>query len=511
MPAETTDQAAVPEKRLKIETAHVKGSLTLTGGRFDDISLVKYRETLDPKSPDIVLLSPTSSAKPYYAEFGWLSSDQGLALPSATTQWTPENPDAVLTENTPVVLTWDNGQGLKFTRTIHIDDEYLFTIEQTVENTGDKPVTLYPYGLIARLDTPAGKTTYISHEGPVGVFDRTLKEEKYSEVKKQGRINVESTGGWIGITDKYWLSAIAFDQSLKVSGSFNYGAPSGRDRYQTDLRTDAITLPPGEKKAVDAYLFSGAKELQVLDHYSEKPGLERFDLAIDFGWFYFLTKPFFYALRWLHGVLGNFGLAIIAFSTFIRLLMFPIANKQYASMNHMRRLQPQMKALQERFANDRARLNQEMMELYKREKVNPLAGCAPIVIQIPVFFALYKVLYVTIEMRQAPFYGWIHDLSAPDPTSILNLFGLFHYSIPHALVFFSIGAWPLIYGITMFLQQRLTPQVADPAQARIMMYLPLIFTFVLASMPAGLVIYWAWSNLFGIVQQSILLRRHKTA
>ncbi len=502
----TPAEAAAPEQRIKINTAHLHGSLTLTGGRFDDITLAQYRDTLDPKSPEVVLFSPTVAAKPYYAEIGWLSSDQGVVLPTATTTWTTENPDAQLTDTTPVVLTWDNGQGLTFKRTIKVDRDYLFTVEQSVQNAGEKPVTLFPYSLIARFDNPAEKATYISHEGPIGVFNSASMEKKYADVKKEGRIAAESAGGWIGMTDKYWLSAIAFDPKLKIAASFNYADAAGRERYQTDLRADPITVGAGETKAVSSYLFAGAKELGILDQYAQTPGIARLDLAIDFGWFWFLTIPFFHALRWLHDLLGNFGLAILAFSTFVRLLMFPIANKQFSAMNNMKRLQPQMKALQDRYANDRAKMNQEMMELYKREKVNPLTGCLPIVIQIPVFFALYKVLFVTIEMRHAPFYGWIHDLSAADPTSILNLFGLLPYGIPPILHIVSIGAWPLIYGITMFLQQKLSPQPADPMQAKIMMYFPLIFTFVLASMPAGLVIYWAWSNTLAILQQWLLTR-----
>ena len=497
---------AAPEQRLKINTPHLHGSLTLTGGRFDDITLAQYHDTLDPKSPEVVLFSPTAAAKPYYAEIGWLSSDQGVALPTASTVWTAENPDAQLTDTTPVVLTWDNGQGLTFKRTIKIDRDYLFTVEQSVANTSDKPVTLFPYSLIARFDNPAQSSTYILHEGPIGVFNGTSLEKKYADVKKDGRIAAESTGGWIGMTDKYWLSAIAFDPKSKISASFNYADAAGRERYQTDLRADPVTVAAGETKAVSTYLFAGAKELGILDQYAQTPGLARLDLAIDFGWFWFLTIPFFHALRWLHDLLGNFGLAILAFSTVVRLLMFPIANKQFMAMNNMKRLQPQMKALQDRYANDRTKMNQEMMELYKREKVNPLTGCLPIVIQIPVFFALYKVLFVTIEMRHAPFYGWIHDLSAADPTSVLNLFGLLPYAIPPILHFVSIGAWPLIYGVTMFLQQRLSPQPTDPVQAKIMMYFPVIFTFVLASMPAGLVIYWSWSNTLGILQQWLLTR-----
>ncbi|TAL01243.1 MAG: membrane protein insertase YidC [Rhodospirillaceae bacterium] len=497
--------APVTGPRLAVRTPHLHGEIALTGLRFDDITLATYHETHDLSSPEITLLSPASAPKPYYAEEGWISESPTTKVPGPDTVWTPENPDATLTDTTPVVVTWDNGEGLRFVRTIHVDQNYLFTTEQTVENHGDKAVTLYPYALVARLDKPEFKQIYLSFEGPLGVFDRTEKDVKYDTLKKEGRETVDSTGGWIGITDKYWLTAVAFDQSMKVVGSFNHTMTGERDRYQTDLRGEALTLQPGESRTVKSYVFAGAKELELLDGYANDPGLSRFDLAIDFGWFYFLTKPFFYALLWLKGALGNFGLAILALTTVLRLLMFPIANKQFAAMAKMKALQPEMKRLQERHANDRTKLNQEMMELYKREKANPVAGCLPILIQIPVFFALYKVLYVTIEMRQAPFYGWIHDLSAPDPTTLFNIFGLLPFTPPS---FLHIGALPILYGITMFLQQRLSPQPADPVQARMMMFMPLFFTFLFGTFPAGFVIYWVWSNTLGILQQWVLTRRN---
>ncbi len=503
----TAETPAVPEKRITITTPFVHGTLSLTGGRFDDITLVNYRETQDPESPAIVLLAPAATPKPYYAEWGWITNDSSVAVPGPSTIWQTENPDAMLTETTPIVLTWDNGQGLAFKRTIRADKQYLFTIEQSVANSGGKPVTLYPYSLIARLDPVTSSTLGAGHEGPLGVFDRTLKEVKYSDLKKRGRDSMESAGGWIGVTDKYWLTAVSFGPSLKISANYHYTDVNGHERYQTDLRADPITAGPGETKSVTGFLFAGAKELQLLDAYAENPGIPRFDLAIDFGWYYFLTKPFFLALRWLHGVMGNFGLAIIAFSTLVRMLMFPIANKQFNTMNKMKKLQPEMKRLQEKHANDRTKLNQELMELYKREKANPLSGCLPILIQIPVFYALYKVLSVTIEMRHAPFFGWVHDLSAPDPTSIINIFGLLPFTPPTFMHVVSIGAWPIIMGATMWIQQRLSPQPADPMQARVMMLMPLIITFVLAPYAAGLVIYWAWSNTLGILQQYVLLKR----
>jgi len=505
---ETAPGAAA--RRVRVVTPFLEGSISLTGARFDDITLVGYRETIDPASPPITLLAPAGSAHPYYIELGWITSDTGVALPTPTTKWTAA-PDAELTEAKPLVLTWDNGQGLVFTRTIRADREYLFTIEQTVTNTSERAVTLYPYSLVARLDSHESPGLGFGFEGPIGAFNNQSKEVKYADLKKKLSDAAESVGGWIGFSDKYWLTAVAFDPTVKIAASYRYSDAGGRDRYQTDLRADPIAIAPGETKAIKGYVFAGAKELELLDTYSQDPGLQRFDLAIDFGWYYFLTKPFFLTLRWLHGLLGNFGLAIIAFSTLVRLLMFPIANKQFKTMNNMKRLQPEMKRLQEKHANDRTKLNQELMELYKREKANPLAGCLPILIQIPVFYALYKVLSVTIEMRHAPFYGWIHDLSAADPTSVLNLFGLLPYSIPTFLSFVSIGAWPLLMGVTMWLQQKLSPQPADPMQARIMMLMPIIITFVLAPYAAGLVIYWAWSNTLGILQQWVLLKRTEAA
>jgi YidC/Oxa1 family membrane protein insertase len=505
---ETAAAPAVESPRVSIETAKVKGSLSLAGVRFDDVTLLKYRETLDANSPPIDLLSPMSATKPYFVEMGWLASDSATKVPNASTVWSVENPSAPLTETTPAVLTWDNGAGLRFTKKISIDANYMFTIEQTVENAGAASVTMYPYGLVARMDTPATAGFFILHEGPLGVMNNTLKEVKYKDLQKEPRQVEQSTGGWIGFTDKYWLTALAFDPALRIDATFNHSTVNGRDRYQTDLRGEAITLAAGETKTVKSFMFAGAKEVQLLDAYTEKLGIPRFDLAVDFGWFYFLTKPFFYILEWFKGILGNFGLAILAFTVVLRGLMFPLANKQFAAMNKLKKLQPEMQKLQAKYADDRVKLNQAMMDLYKKEKANPLAGCLPILIQIPVFFALYKVLFVSIEMRHAPFYGWIHDLSAMDPTNVFTLFGLIPITMPS---FLHIGIWPLIMGVTMWLQQKLNPQPADPIQAKVFMIFPFVFTYMLASFPAGLVIYWAWSNTLGIIQQWVITRGNKTA
>ena len=365
---------AVESPRVTISTEKIKGSLSTTGVRFDDVTLLKYRETLDPASPAIDLLSPMSAQKPYFVEMGWLSSDSALKLPNAATTWTVQNPDVPLSETAPAVLTWDNGAGLRFTKTISIDKDYMFTIEQTVENTGAGAATMYPYGLIARMDTPKTEGFFIMHEGPLGVFNKTLKEVDYTDLQKEPRQVEQTIGGWIGITDKYWLTAVAFDQSLKADATFNHGLVNGRDRYQTDLRGEAITIAPGEKKAIKTFVFAGAKEVQLLDRYENALGITNFDLAVDFGWFYFLTKPFFYILEWFKGILGNFGLAILAFTVVLRGLMFPLANKQFAAMNKLKKLQPEMQKLQAKYAEDRVKLNTAMMELYKKEKGQSAGG-----------------------------------------------------------------------------------------------------------------------------------------
>lgn len=495
--------SAAPRARVNTESLH--GSLPLRGIRFDDLTLAKYRETPDPESSEIVLLSPAGAPDPYFAEIGWLSADPSIALPDADTVWSAGLDNPILTADRPLVLTWENGQGLTFRRTITIDQDYMFTVYDEVENGTDQPVALFPYGRVARVGLPDVLGFFILHEGPLGVFDETLMEVDYDELQETPSQTVSSTGGWIGFTDKYWLTVLAPEQDKNIEAEFTHSASGGRDNFQTSFRSqDALVVPAGGTTSSKTYLFAGAKEVELLDGYEENLGLTRFDLAIDFGWFYFLTKPFFYSLIWLQGILGNFGLAILGLTVGLRLLLYPLADKQFRAMTKLKKLQPEMKKLQERYSDDRTRMNQELMELYKREKANPAAGCLPILIQIPVFFALYKVLFVTIEMRHEPFYGWISDLSAPDPTSIFNLFGLIPIDLPS---FLTIGAWPIIMGITMYLQQKLNPAPTDPMQAKIMSFLPFIFTFLLATFPAGLVIYWAWSNALGILQQWVIMRQ----
>ena len=371
------------------------------------------------------------------------------------------------------------------------------------------PVTLYPVGLIRRQGRPSVQDRYILHEGPLGVLDGTLEEYKYKDLVTAGKETAESTGGWLGITDKYWLVALVPPQDEKLAAEFAYtarpssGDPIGRIIFQTDFRGDAVTLAPGATTQHTTHLFVGAKRLRLLDHYEDQLNIPHFDRAIDFGWFYFLTKPFLYLLDWLGEWFGNFGLAILAFTVMLKIVTLPLSVKSYRAMGKMKALQPELKRIQERCADDKMRQSVEMMELYKREKVSPASGCFPTLIQIPIFFALYKVLYVGIEMRQAGFYGWIHDLSMPDPTSVFTLFGALPWTPPAIL---HIGVWPLLMGISMFLQQRLSPQPPDKTQARVFMFMPLIFTFMLGQMPAGLVIYWTWSNLLSIAQQWFIMR-----
>ncbi len=497
--------AATP--RVTIDTPSLRGSISLLGARLDDLSLVRYHETPDPKSPDITLLSPATGPGAYYAEFGWVPGGGKLAVPGPDSRWTASSDK--LTPGHPVTLIWDNGQGLRFSRIYAVDDNYMFTITQKVENIGGAPATLFPYGLVARWGTPATQSTYILHEGPLGVLDGTLKETKYKTLEKDDHtIQEKSTGGWIGFTDKYWLTALVPDQSMPIEARMSWHPVDKTDAYQTDWLGPAITVEPGKTAETASHFFAGAKELAKLDAYAAKYHIPRFDLAIDFGWFYFLTKPFFYFLRFIHEHVANFGIAILTFTVVIKGAFFPIANKSYRAMSKMKKLQPEVQKLQERFGDDKGRLNQELMALYKREKANPVSGCLPILIQVPVFFALYKVLYVTIEMRQAPFFGWIRDLSAPDPTTLFNLFGLIPWTPP---LFLHIGAWPLLMGITMYLQQKLNPQPTDPMQAKMFTFLPVIFTFMLAKFPAGLVIYWAWSNLLSILQQWLIMKRSAKA
>ncbi len=508
-PAELTRAEVIGKgARVAIESPTLRGSISLLGARVDDLVLTRYRETIEPDSDEIVLLSPQGTDKPYFADFGWTDAGSGASLPNAETLWQADA--SVLSPDQPVTLSWDNGAGLRFETLYKIDENYLFTVTQRVFNSSSSAITLLPYGLVSRTGTPDILGFYILHEGLLGVFDETLTEIDYSDLSDDGPVQKETTGGWLGITDKYWLVALVPDQKRPISARFLHDGRSGVDKYQTDFLYPGATLQPGAATEVTSSLFAGAKKVLLLDDYEAEQGIARFDLAVDFGWFYFLTKPLFYALHYLAEKIGNFGIAILILTVGIKLLFFPLANKSYAAMAKMRKLQPEQVKLKERFGDDKQRMNQEMMALYKKEGANPLAGCLPVVVQIPVFFALYKVMFVTIEMRHAPFFGWIQDLSASDPTSILNAFGLMPWGVPAlgALEPLNLGVWPIAMGITMFLQQRLNPQPPDPVQAKIFLFMPIIFTFLLAQFPAGLVIYWTWNNMLSIAQQYVIMRRH---
>lgn len=491
--------------RVPIDTPALSGSINLRGARIDDLRLKRYRDTLDPNSPTIVLLSPAGAKDFYFSELGWLATDPGVKLPDGDTVWHAEG-DA-LTSATPLTLRWDNGQGLRFTTTISVDEDYLFTIERRVENDGAAAVTLWPFGLIARLgEGPPHELQYASylvHLGPVGSFDGTLEEVDYDDLQEEKEVTFESTGGWAGFTDKYWFVSLLPEQDLRYTGRFLGSRYGDQNKYQVDVRGDELVAPPGGAVAVTDHLFAGAKKVTALDKYEEELGVGRLD-SIVFKFLWFLARPLFYALQFFDQIFGNFGLAILALTICVRILLFPLANKSYAAMSKMKKLTPQVQQLREHFKGDKARLNKEMMELYRREKVNPMAGCLPILLQIPIFFALYSVLFVTIEMRHAPFFGWIKDLSAPDPYSIFNLFGLIPIDLPQFLM---IGPLPVLMGLTMFLQFRLNPTPPDPLQAKIMMALPVVFVFILAPFPAGLVVYWTWNNLLSIAQQWIIMRR----
>ena len=515
--------AALAAPRVKINTPSLDGSIALKGARLDNLTLTKYRETTDPTSPPITLLSPPigDGKGAYFAESGWVSSGPDVAVPNTDSVWTA-NGDT-LTPDHAVTLTWDNGQGLVFKRVYEIDADYMFTITDSVANSSDKPVTLKPFADISRWGEPVLLNYSILHEGAVGVLDGTLVDKglfgsnMYKQLRNDdplpgvdcqpvechGKV-YKTHGGWLGFTDKYWAAVLLPDQSQDVQARMFWDNAGGIDRYQTDWSGAAMAAAPGASVSATSHVFAGAKVLALLDNYSEKLNVDKFHLLIDFGLFRIITLPLFQFLRFIHAHIANFGLAILIFTVCVRVAFFPIANRSFQSMAKMKKLQPEIKKLQARYADDRGKLNQEMMALYKREKANPVSGCLPLVIQIPVFFALYKVLFVTIEMRQAPFWGWIKDLSVPDPTTVFNLFGLIPWDPP---LFLHIGLWPLIYGVSMFMQQKMNPTPPDPVQARMFTLLPIVFTFLFAKFPAGLVIYWSWSNCLSIGQQWIISRR----
>jgi YidC/Oxa1 family membrane protein insertase len=506
------EEALAASARIPIETPRIKGSIALTGGRIDDVSLTKYHETVDPNSPAIVLLSPSGSPDPFYAEFGWLpAANTSTKVPTPTTVWRQEGSGG-LEVGHPVTLVWDNGDGLEFRRQISVDQDYLFTLSDEILNHGQNSVTLTPYALISRHGMPPTLGYYILHEGLIGVLgDQGLQEVTYKALDEKHRLTFKVTDAWLGITDKYWAATLLPDVSAPLTAEFVQGMDGTRKTYQADYALEPQTIAPGGTGATQTRLFAGAKEVSVIDGYEQALKLDRFDRLIDWGWFYFITKPMFKLIDFIYRMVGNFGIAILIVTVLVKLAFFPLANKSYASMAKMKALQPQMQALRERYPDDKVKQQQAMMELYKKEQINPIAGCLPTVIQIPVFFSLYKVLFITIEMRHAPFFGWIKDLSAPDPTTVFNLFGLIPWdpsTTPVIGHFLLLGAWPLIMGFTMWMSMKLNPAPPDPTQKMMMDWMPVIFTFMLAKFSAGLVIYWAWNNSLSVLQQSVIMRKN---
>ena len=522
-PAQTEATATTPRPpaaRVTIENPRVAGSINLRGARIDDLVLSTYRETLAPDSPRVRLFDQRGSANPYFAQWGWTAAGPGVRVPDSETDWsaTPGS----LTADNPVILSWDNGQGQVFEIALSLDEQYMITADQRVRNNGAEPVSILPWARIRREHTPTGAGYYILHEGFTGVLGDRLHEMTYKNAKTEAErrsgvaLDQETTGGWAGFTDKYWLAAVMParpDQTLRASYRFaNDGGGDAGDRWQVDMATpQPITVAPGATGQMATRVFAGAKEVHLLDSYMDRLSITDFDKAIDFGWFYFLVKPFFLALDWIFRLTGNFGVAILIFTVLIKAAFFPLANKAYHSMARMKALAPKMAELKERHKDDPQKVQSEMMALYRSEKVNPASGCLPILIQIPVFFSLYKALFVTIEMRHQPFFGWIHDLSAPDPTNLFNLFGLLPFDPVQFSHFLHLPAWALIMGVTMVVQQRLNPAPPDPIQAKIFAYMPIIFTFMLAGMPAGLIIYWAWNNTLSVAQQYYIMRHDRAA
>ncbi|HVU21780.1 MAG TPA: membrane protein insertase YidC [Rhizomicrobium sp.] len=498
--------------RIAIQTPSLDGSLLLKGARLDDLRLKNYRETVDPKSPEIVLFSPEGSAYPYYAQFGFVGENKKIEVPTGTTPWKQVG-DGALTPTHPVTLTWDNGHGLVFTRLIKVDDKFMFTVTDSVKNTSKAKTTLYPYAYVARDGVPASQHFWVLHEGFVGVGDGSLKDPSYDDFKDESTPpkTFTSTGGWLGITDKYWMAAVIPPQNESFDASYAAKPFRNSKTYQADYRLGPHNIAPGGTLTVTQNLFAGAKVFDTIRTYEHKMNIQRFDLAIDWGWFIIITQPLFWLLDQLYRYIGNFGLAILALTVIVKTIFFPIANAQYKSMGKMKKVQPEMEKLKERFKDDPQKQQAALMELYRREKVNPVAGCLPMLLIIPVFFSLYKTIFVTIEARHAPFYGWIHDLSAPDPTSLVNLFGLLpfdpHAILPSFLGFLSIGVWPILMGITQWLQTKMNPAPADPVQAKMFAFMPLIFTFMFATFPSGLVIYYTWNNLLSVAQQYVMMRR----
>ena len=504
------DDALNKDERIKIDAPRLQGSISLKGLKIDDLTFKDYKETLDEDDKLVTLFKPSSTKGGYFSNFGWIkaSSEEKFDLPNDQTVWSTNSKK--ITNKKSATFSWTNNQGIQFEQEILVDEDFMFTIKQKIINNSNKDISLIPVGKISRTDTPETLGFFILHEGPIGVVDNVLEEIDYKDLKKNiGPIEYNSKGGWFGITDKYWLATIIPDQSSNVIARYQFYTKNNKEKYQVDFKGGIVEIPSNKSITIKNLLYAGAKEIKLLDKYEKEYSIPRLDFAIDFGWYYFLTKPFLYILIFFKNISGNFGVSIILLTLLIKLIFFPLANKSYVAMQKMKELQPQLLRIKETYKNDKVKLNQEMMALYKSEKVNPAAGCLPILIQIPVFFALYKILFVSLEMRHAPFYLWIQDLSVADPTSILNLFGLLPYDPNFLPKMINIGIWPLIMGISMWIQQKLNPQPTDPMQAKIFKFLPIFFTFILAPFPSGLVIYWTANNVLSMAQQILIKQRMK--
>ena len=501
------DREQVLEETIRVtfDNSKIKGSINLEGGIIDDLVLEEYRETLDPTSDFITYLNPLGSQDAYYLDTGWVSPDSTIELPNNKSVWKADKSSIGI--NDPVKLTWQNSQNIIFEKIITLDEHYLFSVDQRVINNSGKSFDLYPFGLSKRQGLPEMQNFFILHEGPLSVTDGVLEEYDYDDLKDQKKIKLNSVGGWIGMTDKYWQTAIISDQNEPIQQTYSYSFAENTDNFQTDLVGAKIVVGDGDNVSHNLKLFAGPKIVQVIEQYMDEYGVQAFDRSVDFGWFYFLTKPIFHVLEFIFGYVGNFGWSIVIFTLLMRICFFPLAQASFKSMAKMKKLGPELQRLKEQYGDDRAGMQKEMMALYKREKANPIAGCLPILLQIPVFFSLYKVLFVTIEMRHAPFIGWIHDLSAPDPLGLLTLFGFVDWNVPGILQLFNIGIWPILMGISMFLQQKLNPAPVDKMQAKIFMFLPIVFTFVLGGFAAGLVIYWTTNNVLSMAQQYVIQRK----
>lgn len=494
-PFENTSDVLYQDARVSIENNVLSGSIRLKGARFDNLQLTKYKQTLEQDSPYVELLAPAKTQEAFFGEYGWLTNDKDLILPNSQTIWTIVG-NQKLSPSSPITLEWVNGQGIKFINSISLDDNYLFTIKQSIENNSGRKIAVIPYGLLSKNISTEKIARSVVHEGFTGIIDGKLKEVKFSGIKEEPQ-TFETTGGWTSFTDKYWLSSFIFNDSFQAKINIRQIKDGV---FQLDFKGLPLNIQSGSSASVSTQLYAGAKEIKLLDRYAED--IKKFDLNVDFGWYYFITKPFFYALDFLYGFLGNMGWAILLFAAILRLCMFPIANKSYVNMSKMKKVQPKIMALQAIYKDDKASLQRATMELYRKENVNPAAGCLPMFIQIPVFFSLYKVLNIAIEIRHAPFIGWVKDLSAPDPLTI-SVWS--HIPVPSVL---DIGVWPLIYGLTMLIQNKLNPQPANKDQARMFMLMPIIFTIMFAHFAVGLVIYWILNNVLSLIQQKIIMYKN---